>query len=196
MKTLATTALVFAALLTSCSSTKNSAATMTPEEQQAAMVAYGTPGAQHKLLAPMVGTFRTIVKSRMSATEPWNESKGTCDNRWIFDGRFLETNFRGDFMGMPFEGRGMMGFDNSSQEFVGFWSDSWSTGLGPISHGSVDASGKVFTLHKEMKDPISGGWCKMREVTTVESANSHKLETWCQMGDEPEYQTMTIQFTR
>jgi len=196
MQALTSTVFVFAALLAGCSSTQNSAATKSPEEQQAAWVAYGTPGANHKLLAPMVGTFRTKVTSRMSADQPWSESSGTCENRWIFDGRFLETDFRGDFQGMPFEGRGMTGFDNSTQEFVGFWTDSWSTGLSPISHGTADASGKVLTLHREMKDPITGAWCKMRDVTTIQGPNAHRMESYCQMGSDPEYQMMTIEFTR
>lgn len=195
MKFLITPALVLAAFAAGCSSTKSSAS-MSPEEMQAAWTSYMTPGQNHKLLEPMVGTFRTTVKSRMSPDAPWEESTGSCTNRWIFDGRFLETSYQGSTAGMSFEGRGLTGYDNAAQEFVSFWSDSMSTGLMPISHGSVDATGKVFTYTREMDDPITGVHTKMREVTTVESSKSHRMEWYCHPDDGDEYHMMTIQFAR
>lgn len=189
-------ALAAAALLASCASTENSAPAMTPDQQMAAWTAYMTPGANHKLLDPMAGTFHAAVKSRMGADQPWSESTGTCENRWIFDGRFLETKFHGTFMNTPFEGRGLTGYDNSSQEFVGFWTDNMSTGLSPISHGKADASGKVITFLREMKHPITGQWTRMRDVTIIEGPNAHRMESYCQQGDSPEYLMMTLNFTR
>ncbi|MCY2961204.1 MAG: DUF1579 domain-containing protein [Planctomycetota bacterium] len=196
MKTLILAALAAAPLFASCSSTKNSAPAMTPEQQQAAWTAYMTPGANHKLLEPMVGVFHTVVKSRISADAPWTESTGTCENRWILDGRFLETKFHGNMMGQPFEGRGLTGYDNSSQDFVGSWTDNMSTGLAPISHGKADATGKVLTLLREMKDPITGQWTKMRDVTRIQGPNAHQMESYCQQGEAPEFLMMTLQFSR
>ncbi len=196
MKSLGSTALVCAVLLAGCSSTKNSAPAMTPEQQMAAWTAYMTPGANHKLLEPMVGVFHTTVKSRMAADAPWEESTGTCENRWIFDGRYLESKFHGQFGGAPYEGRGLTGYDNSNKEFVASWTDNMGTGLVPISHGQADASGKVLTLTREMKDPLTGQWTKMRDVTTIQGPNAHSMESYCQQGDQPEYLMMTLQFTR
>jgi hypothetical protein len=195
MKSLSLIALAALTLLAACSSTKSDVS-MSPEQMQEAMVAYGTPGPHHKLLDPMVGTFQTKVTSRMSPDQPWEESTGTCTNRWIFDGRFLESNFRGEFMGMPFEGRGLNGYDNSTQEFVGFWTDSWSTGLAPISRGTADASGTVITLHRKMQDPLTGQPVRMCDVTTIQGPKSHKMESYCETDDTPEFLMMTIEFTR
>jgi hypothetical protein len=179
-----------------CSSTKSSAPEMTPEQQMAAWEKHMTPGPNHQLLAPMAGTYRVSVKSRMAADAPWEESTGSCENRWIFGNRFLESSFRGAFAGMPFEGRGLFGYDNTTQKFVGFWTDSMTTGLMPIAQGSADATGKVITLRREMTDPMSGQWSKMREVWTIESPTSHKCDMYCQTGDDPEYHMMTLAFTR
>ncbi len=184
------------ALLAACSSTKNSAPPMSEAEMMAAWSAASTPGAEHKSLDPMVGTFRTAVKSRMGPDAPWTEESGTCENRWVFGGRFLESNFRGTFMGQPFEGRGLLGYDNAGKQFVGFWSDNFSTTLPPISHGQADASGKVITTYREMTDPMTGQWTKMREVVTIVGPSAHRMETYCQQGDAPEYHMMTLEFTR
>jgi len=184
------------ALFAACSSTKHSAPAMSEAEMMAAWKAAATPGPEHKALDPLVGTFKTVMKSRMSPEAPWTEETGTCENRWVFGGRFLEMNYRGTFDGQKFEGRGLMGYDNTAKQYVGFWSDNFSTGLVPIAHGQADASGKVITTHREFSEPMTGQWCKMREVVTIESPTSHKSDMYCQMGDAPEYHSMSLQFTR
>lgn len=184
-------------LLGACSTTHSStSSSMTPDEMQAAWTKYATPGEKHKLLEPMVGSFRTASKMRMSADAPWEESTGTCDNRWTLGGRFLETNYRGNFMDMPFEGRGFTGYDNSTGRFTGLWFDSFGTGLMPASTGTVDATGKVFTYTREYRDPITGEWTKAREVTTIKSAKEHVLEMYSETDGQPEYLGMTLTFTR
>ena len=48
----------------------------------------------------------------------------------------------------------------------------------------------------EMTDPMSGQWTKMREVVTIVGPSAHRMETYCQQGDAPEYHMMTLEFTR
>lgn len=196
MKLRSLTLLALLACAPACSSTKEKAPEMTQEQQMAAWEKNMTPGPNHQLLAPMAGTFRVAVKSRMSPDAPWDDSTGTCENRWILGNRFLDSSFRGSFGGMPFEGRGMYGYDNASQKFVGFWTDSMTTGLMPISEGRADATGKVITMSRTMPDPITGLRSTQREVWTIESPTSHRMEAYVQTGDDPEYHFMTLNFTR
>lgn len=183
-------------LFGACASTHSTSSSMTPAEMQEAWAKYSTPGDKHKLLEPMAGSFRATVKSRMTADAPWEESTGSCENRWTMGGRYLESSFRGSFMTMPFEGHGITGYDNSTGKFNGVWFDNFGTGLMPPSTGTVDASGKVFTYIRECRDPLTGTWTKTREVNTIKSANEHVLEMYMEPEGEPEYHSMTITFTR
>lgn len=184
-------------LFGACSSTHHSkTSSMSKPQVEAAWAKYATPGEKHKLLEPMVGSFRTASKSRMSADEPWQESTGTCENRWVMDGRFVETNARGTVMGMPYEGHGVMGYDNSTGKFSSIWYDSMGTGVMSAKNGKVDSNGKVFTFHDELKDPITGDDMKVREVFTIKSAKEHTLQTFTSRDGEPEYNCMSITFTR
>ena len=49
----------------------------------------GTPGAPHKLLANMAGSWNTKIKSWMEPNNPPMESTGTCEQKMILGGRFL-----------------------------------------------------------------------------------------------------------
>ena len=71
-------------------------------DMQAMMDIYkklGTPGAPHKVLASMVGSWSTKIKSWMEPDKPPMESTGTCEQKMLLGGRFLQQEFTGDMMG-------------------------------------------------------------------------------------------------
>jgi hypothetical protein len=72
----------------------------------------GTPGAPHKLLARLAGNWTTRTKSWMDPNEPPMESTGTCQQKMLFDGRYLHQEYAGDMMGSPFAGVNLIGYDN------------------------------------------------------------------------------------
>jgi hypothetical protein len=189
-------AATLAVLACSCGTTTKSMSEMSPDEIQSAWTTYSTPNEHHKMLEPMVGTFKATVKHRMTADAPWEESTGTCTNKWTMGNRFVETTFKGNFMGQEFDGRGYTGFDNSMGKFVGFWMDSFSTGMAPISTGTCDASGKIFTFEREYDCPITGQPTHLREVLTIKSKDEHMLEVFTQQGSDDEFQSMTITYKR
>ena len=53
------------------------------------------PGAQHKLLEPFVGKFRSEVSIFMGPGEPM-KSTGTMINSWQVDGLYLHQDYVGD----------------------------------------------------------------------------------------------------
>jgi hypothetical protein len=76
-------------------------------DMQAMMDVYtklGTPGAPHKALASMAGSWITTTKSWMEPNKPPLESKGVCEQKMLLGGRFLQQEFTGDMMGSPFTG--------------------------------------------------------------------------------------------
>ena len=105
------------------------------------MMAKATPGAQHALLQTLVGEWDDTLRMRMSADQPWEESKGTSTFRSVLGGRFIIEETKGEFAGMSMEGMGIHGYDNLHQRFTLTWRDSMSTW--PMSStGTADASGK------------------------------------------------------
>jgi len=189
-------ALATCLLLGACASTKGDSKPMSQDEMMEKWTEYATPGEPHRKLDPMAGTFRAAIKHRMDADAEWMQDSGTCRNTWTMGNRFLESNFTGTMMGMPFEGRAITGYDNANEKYTGFWYSNFETGLMPPSVGTVDASGRVFTFLRECKDPLTGEWCKSREIVTIKSANEHGMEFHMQQGDAPEFHMMTIAYTR
>ena len=102
---------------------------MSADEKAAmeAMMKAGTPGEAHKQLAPLVGTWNVVVKMFPQPGAPAQESKGTAVNKWVLGGRWVQENFTGKFMNMPFTGIGYTGYDNIKKQYTGTWMDNMST---------------------------------------------------------------------
>ena len=101
-------------------------------DMQAMMEVYkklAVPGAPHKLLARMVGSWITKTKSWMDPNKPSMETTGTCEQKMLLDGRFLQQEYTGDMMGSTFIGINVIGYDNHTKKYVSTWIDSMSTGI-------------------------------------------------------------------
>src|SRR5262249_25590742 len=112
------------------------------------------PGPEHKKLDPLAVSWTYVGKMWMEPGKPPTESKGTSENKWILDGRFLSQEVQGEMMGMKFSGRGLTGFDKAQGKYVGVWVDSFGTGYS-TSIGTGDQTGKVFTFTREEVDPVT-----------------------------------------
>lgn len=160
-----------------------------------AVIKAGTPGEPHKLLAEMAGSFDTVTRMWMAPEAQPNESKGKSENKMIWDGRFLQQEFKGDMMGKPFTGYGMTGYDNAKKKYVGTWMDSMSTALTYIE-GTTDKSGKAITMSMEVVDPMTGKKTTQRTVTRVESPDRHVFEMYEKAKGGKEFKSMEIVYTR
>ncbi len=90
---------------------------------------YATPGKHHEHLNPLVGKWKHEVKWWMSPNDKPEISDGTSDIRWIMGKRFIQHMVSGTAMGQPFEGMGMIGYDNAKKEYNSIWIDSMGTGI-------------------------------------------------------------------
>src|SRR5437879_9050116 len=95
-----------------------------------------SPNENHKVLDALVGNWEHSGKAwmmspdgKMSPEAKPEEFKGTNTNQWILGGRFIEQQVKGQMMGQPFEGIGMIGYDNTKGEYVSVWLDNMNTGL-------------------------------------------------------------------
>jgi len=154
------------------------------------------PGPEQARFKPFVGTFRAQVKLWMGPGDPM-VSTGTMTNTLDLGGLFLRHTYKGDPSPGPFpsfEGRGFWGYNQTVKRYEGFWIDNVSSIMQSDS-GTLDASGKVWTMHGQMPDPQTGDTISKRSVITLQDNDRHKLEMFFSKGGQ-EFRGMEIQYTR
>ena len=135
-----------------------------------------TPGAPHQKLAALAGSWSTKTKAWMEPGKPPVEGTGTCEQRMLLDGRYLQQEYTGDMMGSPFTGINVIGYDNHTGKYVSTWIDSMSTGI-YFFEGTASADGKTITQESSYDDPVRGPtvW---RSVTRIVDANTLEYEMY------------------
>ncbi|HEX5221729.1 MAG TPA: DUF1579 domain-containing protein [Verrucomicrobiae bacterium] len=140
------------------------------------MAAAIAPGAKHKALEPFVGEWNAEVKAWMAPGQPPTESKGTAKATWILDGRYVQEEFSGDFMGQPFRGMSLTGYDNVRGKYRGVWIDNMSTTI-VTSEGDFDAANKTLTCNGDYACAMTGDKNKQaRMITRIVSKDKHVFE--------------------
>lgn len=139
-----------------------------------AMTKAATPGENHKHLQRYVGDWTYNLKF-MAPGQPAMESTGTMHAEPILGGRYIQSVFKGEFMGQPFEGRSTDGYDNVAKQYVSSWVDNQGTGI-MNSTGSCDAGCKVVNMNADMLDPVSGKKIATKQTTTWSDDTHFKME--------------------
>jgi hypothetical protein len=166
-------------------------------DMQAVMDVYtklGTPGAHHKTLASMAGSWNTKIKSWMEPDKPPMESTGACEQKMILGGRFLQQEFTGEMMGSGFTGIGVTGYDNHTRKYVSTWIDSMGTAI-LFFEGTAGADGKTITQESRYDDPVKGPM-KWRSVTRIVDDNTFLFEMDGIDKNGKEEKMMEITYTR
>ena len=158
--------------------------------------AYATPGAAHKVLASDDGTWTEEMTIYMAANDP-NPTKATmtAESKMILGGRYQQTTHKGTMMGMPFEGIGLVGYDNASKKIVSTWMDNMGTGIMYMS-GAYDGSSNKMELKGEITDPMTGKVKPCRETFVIVDQNTRKMEMFDIGPDGKEYKSMEILMKR
>lgn len=168
-------------------------------DDEAAMMArwqaYATPGEGHAALKPIAGSWTATVKMWMQPGASPQESAATSEAKWIMGGRYLQEDVKGSFGGMPFEGRGLTGYDNLKKKYVGTWVDNMGTGI-ETSEGAFDAATKTLTSISEGLDPMTGKTKKNRDVLRIEGDAKMVREMWTKGPDGKDFKVMEITYTR
>lgn len=153
------------------------------------------PGEFHELLKGFVGTWNADVKIWMSPDAPPVVTKGKATFKLIFGGRFLYGDFLGEFMGTPFKGINIMGYDNAKKEFFSVWLDNSTTGL-VSSTGTYDDDTKRYRFRSETFDPYSGQTLEMREEAYFASEDEYISVTYAKPKGGKEFKNMEMKYTR
>lgn len=186
-------ALLFASPLAAQEAT---APQMTPE-MRAMMEAFqkaGAPGAEHRKLASLAGTYDLTIKSWHAPSGEPSTDTGTATRKMILGDRVMVEEVTSQMMGQPFTGHGMHGYDNVTGKHWATWNDSMSTGL-MISEGSCDAK-LMCTFTGSYHDPVTKKPQTTRMTTRWTDANTEVFEMYAPGQDGKEMKMMEITYKK
>jgi hypothetical protein len=166
-------------------------------DMQAMMEVYeklAIPGAPHKGLANLVGSWTTKTTAWMEPDKPPMEGTGTCEQKMLLGGRYLQQEYTGEMMGNSFTGINLIGYDNHTGKYVSTWIDSMSTGI-YYFEGTASADGKTITQVSRYDDPVRGPtvW---RSMTRIVDDNTLKYEMYLTSKGGKEEKMMEMTVTR
>lgn len=160
-----------------------------PAAMQEMMMKLISPGAPHEHLAALAGKWNAALTWYMEGEQT---SAGTCEYEMVLGGRYLVGRFRTTYMGQPFEGLSVDGYDNGAQEFFSLWFDTMGTGYF-LSKGKAPADGKTFTLNGTMvMGPME---IPTRSESVMVDKDTMKFTMWHVMGGQ-EAKAMEAVYTR
>lgn len=154
----------------------------------------GKPGEKHTEMAETAGVWTAEVKSWMGEGEPII-TKGFADRSMILDGRVMQENFYGEFMGKPFAGVGLTGYDNVTGKYWSTWTDSMSTSM-MVMQGEWNDEKGAIVWKGEMTNPMTGGKTPVKSMSR-RGEGTETFEMWEPRGPEGEMvKSMEITYTR
>ncbi|MEQ8770221.1 MAG: DUF1579 domain-containing protein [Phycisphaerales bacterium] len=131
------------------------------EAEMQAWIELSQPNAHHEHLAKYVGAWDVDAWFKMDPNAPAMESTGSMTTKTLMDGRYTMSRFNmPEFMGGPFDGMAIMGYDNAKQKYVSTWIDSWSTGI-MVSEGAMSSDGSKLIMMGSMAGPEGDETMKM-----------------------------------
>jgi len=165
------------------------------EEEMKAMQEMAAPGEHHEHLAMIVGNWTYTAEFWQPGAPDAMEMTGTMSARKLLGGRFVELSWKGDFMGMPFEGLGIDGYDKMKQTYTSEWRDNFGTFTLNYT-GSCESDGKVRTTKGTFKDPMSGEMVTDLGKLTFRDDGTVLMESWRAGKDGEKTKLMEAVLTR
>jgi hypothetical protein len=156
-----------------------------------------TPSSEHKFLALEEGVWDAEISFTMPGQDAKDatKTKGVETNR-LLGGKWLISDFKGEFFGAPFEGHGVNGYDAKKGKYVGTWIDSTSQRI-DLLEGTYDEKTKTLTLNADSVNPASGKPMKMRLETQFKDDDTRTFSEYVQMDGEKEFaKFMEIKYTK
>lgn len=163
------------------------------EEMMKVWQEYMTPGPMHELLAKGVGAWKTEITSWMDPNMPPTTTEGSSVYESILGGRYFRTKETASFMGMPFEGSSISGYDNATKKFFSVWIDNMGTGV-LMTEGTYDEETMTFIFTGSGVGPT--GEYKVREIIKLIDDDNSMFEMYMEEVGKPEMKMMEIKSTR
>ncbi|MEX2168973.1 MAG: DUF1579 domain-containing protein [Pirellulales bacterium] len=152
------------------------------------------PSPEHEQMAREAGVWDAKCKLWFTPDAEAVESDATETNTML--GKFwLLSEFKGNFGGMEFTGRGQFGYDPAAKKCVGTWVDTISPYMQTME-GTYDTKTHTLTMTTEGRDVHTNKVLKGKNVTTYIDNNTKKFEMYGPGPDGIEFKMMEIMYKR
>jgi len=123
-----------------------------------------------------------------------SDASGVAVHKLECDGLWLTSDFACKFGGVPFQGKGLDGYDPDKKKYVSVWVDSM-TPTPMIFEGDYDSTGKVLTMIAKAAGPDKkpATW---RSVSKIINADEHTMEMFMTPMGGTETSMMLIAYKR
>jgi hypothetical protein len=156
---------------------------------------YMTPAEVQKMIAKWDGEWNEAITMWQAPGAPEQKMEATCVNKMILGGRYQEARHSGNFMGMPFEAIGTLGWDNAGKKFVNSWIDNMGTGIA-FMEGTWDEASKSAEMRGKMTDPMTGNTINIRQVLKIIDDNTQEVTQYTTNKEGKEFKNMLITLKR
>ena len=164
------------------------------QKEQKAWMTYMTPGEMHKMLANSNGEWHQSLTFWMAPGAPATNAEADCTNKMILGDRYQESITTGTMMGMPFEGKSVVGYDNARKVFQSTWVDNMGSGIMYLE-GKYKESAKTITPKGTAVDAMTGKTESVRQTLKFVDDKTQWMEMYM-TKDGKEFKTMEIKFTK
>lgn len=147
------------------------------------------PGPEHAHLKAMEGVWDAEM-----VLPDGTKSKGAMTYKMEVGGLWLTSDFKGEFAGAEFTGKGLDSYDAKKKKFVGVWVDSMITSP-LVMEGTLDEKTHTLTMHTEGPGP-DGNLQKMKMVTKMPDKDHIHFEAFFTGADGKDASGFTINYTR
>lgn len=145
------------------------------------------PGPEQARLHKFVGDWDVTVSIQGA------ESKAAATYKMGMGGFFLFEDFKGEFAGMKFQGKGTTGYDPTKKHYVSTWVDSMTPSI-LLMHGHFSKDGKTYTETGEGPG-MDGTPTKMKSVFQFEGKDRFTFTMYQSPGGK-ESEVMKLTYTR
>ncbi len=154
------------------------------------------PGEAHKHLHNYVGVWDTVSRIWMGGpgTQAM-ESTGTSTFTSVLGGRWVMEEHTGTMMGMPYLGKGMMGYDNYKNLYVGTWYSNMSTEMLQMVGGRHPKTG-VVTMYGVMDEPQLSVHGRTIKYVIKQTDDDHFTFEIIDLHASDDYKVIELNYTR
>jgi hypothetical protein len=149
---------------------------------------------EQDVLKKWVGTWdATIESTDRDGKTVANTAKSTV--KLAYGDKWLITDFEGTFLGAPFSGQEVLGYDPVARKFILNWIDSAATSFS-TGEGTFDPKTKVMTFTVSGRDDKTGKITTWKQIDTWKDSDNHEWTIRTTSKDGKEQIQMTIKYRR
>lgn len=166
-----------------------------PSQEVSEMPRPVAPGSEHTWLKQFVGEWNSEAHIMMAPGQPPTIAQGKEVVRSVGE-LWVVGELNSVFVGQPFTGVMMFGYDTRKKQFISTWIDSMETHLWQYV-GTLDKESNTLTMTTEGPNPMMPGQtAKFKEVFEFKTPD-HRVLTSSVQGADGEWITMiTVHYHR